>query len=132
MPYTASTICLSAGERPILWAGDIIIAGASFGGIAAALSLAKQGSRVAIVEPRTYPGRELTATQRPWLTVAAGQAEDPLLQACLALPGNVPNGDEVALHLDQLKIHLEDTLAAAGVELFYGCFPVGLVLGNDG
>lgn len=131
MTNTTPTICLSAGERPVLWAGDVIVAGASFGGIAAALALAKKGKRVAIVEPRTYPGRELTATQRPWLAAATGQPEDELIQSCLDLTGNVRSDDEVALHLDQLKIHLEDTLAAAGVELYYASYPVGL-LERDG
>ena len=122
----ASGVRLSGRELPVLWRGDVVVAGASFGGIAAALTLARAGRRVAIVEQRTYPGIELTATQRPWLA-ASKAAEHSLIAACLSLPGNIHTDSETALHLDQLKIHLEDALAAAGVELLYATYPVGLL-----
>ncbi|MEN6478339.1 MAG: FAD-dependent oxidoreductase [Anaerolineales bacterium] len=122
-------VCLPGGERPVLWAGDVVVAGASFAGLSAALALAGSGRRVAIIEPRTYPGRELTATQRPWLLEDVG-SETPLIASCLALPGNVRHGGEVALHPDQLKIYVEDVLAAAGVELFYATHAVGLLTGD--
>ena len=69
---------------------DVAVTGGSFGGVAAALTLARAGRRVALVEPRTYLGREISATLRPWVRVPRGggvlndehrltfEGEDPL------------------------------------------------------
>ncbi|HND32895.1 MAG TPA: FAD-dependent oxidoreductase, partial [Myxococcota bacterium] len=35
---------------------DVIVIGAGFGGLAAALSLAERGARVTLLEALTYPG----------------------------------------------------------------------------
>ena len=46
---------------------DILVIGASLGGIASALQLAQAGKRVMMLESRTYPAYEITAQLRPWL-----------------------------------------------------------------
>lgn len=76
MKKRQDSVQLRGGMRPVLFDGDVIVAGGSFGGIAACLTLARSGRRVVLVEPRTYLGREITATQRPWLP--ASKAESPL------------------------------------------------------
>ncbi|HEV2066037.1 MAG TPA: FAD-dependent oxidoreductase [Thermomicrobiales bacterium] len=63
---------------PILREADIAIVGGSFAGIAAALRLARAGLAVIVIEPRTYLGREMTATLRPWLALGAGSDRDHL------------------------------------------------------
>lgn len=71
------TIRIPAGDVPVIAEADVAVIGASFAGIACALALAECGRSVAVIEPRTYPGRELTATLRPWLGTA--EADEPAL-----------------------------------------------------
>lgn len=140
----AQEIVLRRPSLPVLRSADVVIAGGSFAGVAAALELARVHRRVVLVEPRTYLGREITATLRPWLPRRASLP--PLLEACTGVenPYQFPNpllkpdvpppitytptGDEIALKLDKLKLTLEDLLAGAGVQFLYACYPVGLCL----
>ena len=46
----------------VLRSADVLVVGGGFAGIAAALEYARSGYRVVVVEPRTYLGREATAT----------------------------------------------------------------------
>src|SRR5664280_2814172 len=52
---------------PILLRAAVIIAGGSLAGVAAALEFARAGKKVVIVEHRTYLGREVAATLKPWV-----------------------------------------------------------------
>ena len=63
---------------PILHACDAVVVGGSFAGVAAALALARAGRAVALVEPRTYLGHEVTATLRPWIRVPPETTPPPL------------------------------------------------------
>ncbi len=164
-------IFFPSNQLPVLYQGDVIIAGGSFTGIAAALVLSQAGKQVTLVEPRTYLGREITATLRPWLHLGL----DPLRKGSQSDIStnyeNIPNqnpsppgmpawlellatsatqrkgwqsfakpNNEIPLHLDQLKIYLEDLLLAAKVHLVYASSPVqiletagrveGLIIGN--
>src|SRR5512138_137689 len=65
---------------PVLRSVDVVVAGGSFAGVAAALAFAKARRKVMLVEPRTYLGREATATLRPWL--AKGEPLPAIVQAC--------------------------------------------------
>ncbi len=60
-------VTLGARALPVLHECDAAVVGGSLGGVAAALALARAGRRVALIESRTYLGREITATLRPWL-----------------------------------------------------------------
>lgn len=55
----------SEGSLPVLREVDVVVVGGSLAGIAAALTLAAGGLSVAVIEPRTYLGREITSTLRP-------------------------------------------------------------------
>ncbi|MBB6735795.1 FAD-dependent oxidoreductase [Cohnella zeiphila] len=136
-----------AAQIPVLGEADTVVAGGSLAGIACALRLVKSGQRVWLVEPRTYMGRELTATLRPWLELPADGLPMPeLIEYVLnaQVRGEAPEsseatesklagsgadfarGDCVPLYPDRLKLSLEDALEKAGVRFLYASLPVGL------
>ena len=148
-------ISLNRPTLPVLRRGDVVVAGGSFAGVATALTLARAGRSVVLVEPRTYLGREMTATLRPW--IAKRNPLPPIVEACTGTknPYQYPNAsnvvnqiaepvqldpNEIPLKLDKVKLSLEDQLMEAGVELLYASFPValsveggrlaGLIVGN--
>lgn len=118
------TVRLSRTALPVLRRADVVVAGGGFAGVAAALALAKAGRKVVLVEPRTYLGREVTATVRPWLARSATLHD--LLKACMTPAAAAGADAEIPLHPDTVKLALEDLLIAAGVGLLYGSLPVGL------
>jgi len=142
-PATAGAIHLTRPTLPVLRRPDVVVAGGSFAGVAAALELARAGRKVLLIEPRTYLGREVTATLRPWV---AGRAPLPGVVAAATgakNPPQYPNPSkttnevtevvqadpaEIPLKLDKVKLSLEDLLLSAGVDLLYASFPVGLAV----
>lgn len=139
----AKTIHLTRPSLPVLRRPEVVVAGGSFAGVAAALELARAGRKVLLVEPRTYLGREVTATLRPW--TAKREPLPPVVAAVTGAknPPQYPNPSkttneftevvqldpaEIPLKLDKVKLSLEDLLLAAGVDLLYASFPVGLAL----
>lgn len=125
---------LPAADLPVLHACDVFVLGCGFAGMAAALRLARPGRTVAIVEPRTYPGREMTAPGTLFLTASAWRAGDlpyPLSVAFDAAKEKKRRG-VWALHGDALKQALEDELRRANVKIYYASLPAGLVQAADG
>ncbi len=126
-------VTLGARELPVLHECDVAVAGGSLGGVAAALAQAQAGRRVALIESRTYLGREITATLRPWLP--ADGERPPLIASLIEAAGGAPVDGEVPLRMDAVKVRLEDELLGAGVRLLYTSRPVavcrrGLVIAN--
>src|SRR5579859_6101351 len=125
---------------PILMECEILVVGGSFAGLGAALALAQAGRSVALIEPRTYLGREITATLRPWLP-QANVSRDELIEGLIQAAG-VPTratDSEIPLHMEKIKLYLEDQLLAGGIQLLYASLPVGwwragnqrgLIIGN--
>jgi len=143
----AKAIRITRSSLPVLHEADVVVAGGSFAGVAAALELARAGKKVVLVEPRTYLGREVSATLRPWIA-AGGQLPDIIL-ACTGrqnpyqfrmgryepkdepdLP--LPDSGEIPLKLDKVKLVLENLLLDAGVEILYASYAVGIVKGSEG
>ena len=118
-------------DLAVLESCDAVIYGGSFGGIAAALALAQGGKRVMLVEPRTYPGREMTATLRPWLRETELSGVPEFVRSAAREAGKRMPSGEIAFNLDALKIHLEDTLLGAGVKLLYASAITGLLTENN-
>lgn len=136
---------------PILFQGDVVTVGGSFSGVAAALALAAAGRTVVLIESRTYLGREMTATMRPWLWLPAGVAPSTLpqpLAACFASayqdelyteamsrhhPEQQVTNQDVrwVFRLDAVKKSLEDLLLDAGVHLIYASLPVTMESDGD-
>ncbi len=118
-----------AGSLPVLHTCDVFVLGCGFAGMAAALELAARGQAVVVVEPRTYPGREMTAGGRPFLEVErvrAGPLPEPLHTAFAAARDAERQG-YWTLHEDTFKKTLEDLLRTAGIKTYYASVPVGLV-----
>jgi ribulose 1,5-bisphosphate synthetase/thiazole synthase len=113
-------------DLPILARYDVVVVGGSLAGIEAALALAQAGRSVLVVEARTYLGRELTATLRPWLPAEAAQATNGLAGTLVRSAGRAVASGEYALNMDAIKLHLEDVLLEAGVKLLYASLVVGV------
>jgi flavin-dependent dehydrogenase len=118
-------------DLAVLETCDAVVYSGSFGGIAAALALARGGKRVMMVEPRTYLGREMTATLRPWLKEADLSSAPEFLQSAAREAGKLLPSGEIAFNLDALKIYLEDILISSGVKLLYASALTGLMTRDD-
>ncbi len=115
---------------PVLRACDALIVGGSMAGVSAAMELARAGRRVVVVEQRTYLGRDITATLRPWL-VQGDYPFSGLLCRLIAAAGITLDGEsDIALRMDHLKLFLEDELIGAGVGLLYASYPVQVLQDN--
>lgn len=127
-------ISFPAEPLPVLHTCEVFVLGCGFAGMAAALQLAAQGRGVAVIEPRTYPGREMSASGRPFLAaslVEAGNLPEPLNTAFKAAQDAKRQG-YWTLHEDTFKKTLEDLLRTAGVKTYYASIPVGLLRAEDG
>jgi flavin-dependent dehydrogenase len=132
------TIHYTDKSLPVLRTCDVLVYGGSLAGVAAAVSLSKSGHSVVLVEPRTYLGREMTATLRPWISFAEFPAPELLQRLIETTPQN-PLA-EIPLRMDTIKRGLEDELLKNKVELLYASLAVatlvkggrltGLVIGN--
>ena len=80
----ADSVRMGEAELPVILRSDVAVAGGSLSAVAAALALRASGRSVAIVEPRSYLGREIGAHLRPWLP--AGQEVPPLLRSGATAP----------------------------------------------
>jgi ribulose 1,5-bisphosphate synthetase/thiazole synthase len=123
-------------KHTYLHSSDIVILGGTFPGMTFALEQARAGSSVTLIESRTYLGTEITATLRPWIPVATKPYSE-LIAACIAATNLPARQGEYPLHLDVVKVCLEDILLEAGVHLLYGCNPMqrtidGLIIGCKG
>lgn len=116
---------------PVLRETDVVAVGGSMAGIAAALCLSKGSQSVVLVEPRTYPGRDITATLRPWLTLperaTLGSLPQPvrIILDAHSLELQQRRG-EIPLRPDTIKLGPEDALLEAKVDLLYASLPVGM------
>ncbi|MBM7551533.1 FAD-dependent oxidoreductase [Thalassobacillus pellis] len=116
-------------KLPVLYDVDAVVVGGSFAGVSAAKVLAENGKNTVLVEPRTYLGREVTATLRPWISGISGDTVPAVIEKAL---GNDFTSAETPLYPDGVKRNLEDALLDEKVELLYASQPVGLSTDSDG
>lgn len=123
-----STLRIGGSVLPVESTADLLVVGASFGGIALAWAAARAGHSVVVVEPRTYPGYETTATLRPWLSAASLGHLPALFAPWLSEAAPLPAAtSEIPLYPDALKLGMEDMLLEAGVKVYYASLPCGAV-----
>jgi len=103
LPQTAKRgpgVQLHRSRLPVLRKADVVVIGGSVAGVAAALEFARAGRRVVLVEHRTYLGREISATLKPWVDLgklaASGQAPE-LIAATLKKQDTAPTAGEIPL-----------------------------------
>lgn len=112
---SSASVRTGAARLPVLHSVDVTVVGGSCAAIAAAVLCARSGRSVLLIESRTYLGREITATLRPWLSFDRDQPE-PFWDALLRrMDRQQPEQSELALKLGDLKLALEDTCLDAGV-----------------
>ncbi len=119
-----TTFILPEKDLPILYDVDAVIVGGSFAGVSAARRLAKSGKTVVVVESRTYLGREVTATLRPWLADSFNTGSNGYTEVIEnVIRTGVQRDGEMALHLDRVKTTLEDLLLEQNIKLLYASYP---------
>lgn len=128
-------VILDRPTLPVLHTCDVLVAGGSLAGISAALALARQGHKTVLIESRTYLGREITATLRPWIPTTTGARNEflplpEILASCVEASGTRAIGNEVPLWPDAVKVRLEDILLEAGVTIIYSSYPIDLCTEN--
>jgi hypothetical protein len=141
-PRTAA-VQLRRTRLPVLRQTDVVVIGGSVAGVAAALQFARSGRKVVLVEHRTYLGREVSATLKPWVDLGklAGTQDAPeLISAVLKKQATAETAGEIPLWMDAFKVTLENLLLEARVELVYAALPTeaivkdgairGVVIGN--
>ncbi|GAB2566581.1 FAD-dependent oxidoreductase [Gracilibacillus alcaliphilus] len=129
--YQPNTVTIGKKELPILFDVDVVVAGGSFAGIAAAREYARCGKTVALIESRTYLGGEVSATLRPWLKQSAVPSPVPYTLKEIISRGK-QKGEEIALYMDQVKTHLEDILLEYNIDLLYASYLTGVYTEESG
>ncbi len=115
---------------------DVLVVGGGLTGCLAALAAAEEGAKVLLIEPRTYLGREITATLRPWLNVQNADRLPPDLKRMLVgtdRPVNTdPSTGEMTLAPAIVKQNLLNRLREAGVDVLFMSYPAGLLRSERG
>ena len=115
---------------PVLCHTDLLVVGGSLSGLAAATAYAESGKTAMVIDRRTFVGYELTYWQRAWVTWRGQEAE--LIGQWLGIHGNYVEGEHIPLHMNDLKVALEDRLFASGVKLLYLSQPVAVQVTRSG
>ncbi|MDF2724529.1 MAG: FAD-dependent oxidoreductase, partial [Paenibacillus sp.] len=114
---------------------DLIVVGGSMAGCFAALAAAKNGASVLLIESRTYLGREITATLRPWISRSGIEHADQQLLSLLGIESR-PNGDdtrpEIPLKIGTIKKNLLNELLDNRVGVVFMSGAAAALLAGDG
>lgn len=130
------TLTLPARPVPVIHEADVLVAGAGWGGVCAALAAARAGARTVLVERNAYPGGVATAglmcsmtnhlVTRDGAQIARGlptELMDRVVAAGGALPDYARAGQpQIPYDPEVLKHVFITALADAGVTTVYGSF----------
>ncbi len=112
----------SARDIPVAYDVDVVVVGATSGGVAAAVEAAKQSAKVFLASQRPYLGADLCGTYRLWLE--PGEKPTSLLARKLFV-------QSPAMPM-QVKRTLDEALLEAGVEFLFGCYATDVLRDDDG
>ncbi|WP_218090858.1 FAD-dependent oxidoreductase [Paenibacillus solanacearum] len=114
---------------------DVIVVGGSIAGCFTAQSAANLGLKVLLIEARTYLGREVTSTLRPWISCLGREDADQELMELLASEASfdsVAAEGEFPLSLGRMKKRLLSKLRSAGVQVLFMSGPAGILTSAGG
>ncbi|MDR2939347.1 MAG: FAD-dependent oxidoreductase [Clostridiales bacterium] len=124
---------------------DVVVAGGGVSGCAAAVSAARLGANVLVIEPNGYLGGALTACGvGPMMTFHAGKKQviRGFMQELVSVlesrgysKGHVPDTKQYTdtitpFNAEGLKLALDDMLAGEGVEILFHSFVGGVLKGG--
>ncbi|MCC2683409.1 MAG: FAD-dependent oxidoreductase, partial [Paenibacillaceae bacterium] len=114
---------------------DVVVVGGGMAGCFAALHAARQGAEVLVVEPRTFLGREVTATLRPWIgrTGMEDASVGEEWREILGVPSaaNVNEAGEIPLSLARVKKGWLNALRDAGVQVLFRSETAGVLTAGN-
>ncbi len=91
LSISAEMVKESARDIPVAYDVDVVVAGGSSAGVAAAVEAAQHGAKVFLAAPRPYLGEDLCATYRLWLEENE-KPSTPLTQKMFKQPPYIPIG----------------------------------------
>lgn len=117
---------------PVLATVDTVVVHGTLAACVAARALAHAGRKVVLASSACSVPFEIVVCRRPWITESEmQQLPGPFEQAFLdSIVRTLPGGEHL-LNLSQLAIRVEDLLIDAGVQLFYGMIPCGVVTDSN-
>jgi flavin-dependent dehydrogenase len=118
----AEVVVEMAGEIPLAYDVDVVVAGGSLAGVEAACAAAEQGASVLLVDSRPYIGYDLCGSQQLWLN----QGDIPETALTRALFGT----KRVVTPIDVKRV-LDEALLKHHVQFLTGSYPAELLVGAD-
>lgn len=113
---------------------DLIVVGGSLGGCFAAMHAAKQGLSVLLIESRTYLGREITASLRPWIGSSGIDDLDESMKSVLGISVPLLSEEgqyEIPLNIGHIKRTLLHQLREAGVKVLFMSGAAGVLVAGQ-
>jgi len=122
----------TAAPIPILSRTEAIVVDGTLAGCVAAHALARAGRRTILCAARCSLPYEIVVCRRPWSRdEELAHLPEPFAAAFRESISSRTNNGECLLNLARLAIRVEDILLDAGVGLFYGMTPCGIVRGDN-
>ncbi len=119
----AEQVVVHLRDMPVLYEGDVVVAGGTGAAVAAACAAAEQGAHVVLLAPRPYVGDDLCGRQALWL--AEGETPQSELARSLFPAGRVTTPFTV-------KAALDEALLKRGVRYLTGCCAADLLVDDRG
>ncbi|HOD83118.1 MAG: putative FAD-binding dehydrogenase [Planctomycetes bacterium ADurb.Bin126] len=126
-PASPAVVAEPPRQTPVAWDGDVCVVGGSCTGVSAAVSAARMGAKVAIVELNGFFGGVATAglvsmwhslKDRPnKKDIIAGTTLE-ILERLRKREGVRGGGNNTAIHTELLKLELDKMIVQAGVRPF--------------
>lgn len=114
----------TSNNIPLIAEVDLLVVGGGLAGLPAAKTFARLGKNVMLIEKGTFLGYEIGQWQRPWIRWDENKAD--LIREWFPVEDSqtsMKEGQIQPLHMDKLKLKLEDNLIDVGVKILYASIP---------